>query len=85
MRELIAQHQPDKIHLRFPRAELRLSRINAIHQTKKLLFAQVYFGGWNNYSSFFRDNLARIAAITAYMVLFLTAIQVGLATEQLQK
>lgn len=84
VRELIAQHDPDKVHPRFLRAELRLSRINAIHRTRKLLFAQAYFGGWNNYSSFFRDNLAWIAAITAYMVLVLTAMQVGLATEQLQ-
>jgi hypothetical protein len=84
VRELIAQHHPDKIHPRFLRAELRLSRINAIHRTSKLLFAQAYFGGWNNYSSFFRDNLAWIAAITAYMVLILTAMQVGLSTEHLQ-
>lgn len=37
VRELIAQHHPDKIHPRFLRAELRLSRINAIHRTRKLL------------------------------------------------
>lgn len=57
VRELIAQHQPDKIHPRFYRAELRSSRINAIHRTRKLLFTQASFGGWNNCSSLFRDNL----------------------------
>lgn len=84
VRELLSQHDPSKIHPRFLRAELRLSRINALHRAKQLLFSEAYFGGWNNYSSFFRDNLAWIAAITAYMVLVLTAMQVGLATERLQ-
>ncbi|EGR52485.1 uncharacterized protein TRIREDRAFT_53858, partial [Trichoderma reesei QM6a] len=84
VREIIAQHGSSKVHPRFVRAELRLSRINVIHRTKQFLFSEAYFGGWNNYSSFFRDNLAWIAAITAYLVLILTAMQVGLATERLQ-
>ncbi|KAL7811135.1 hypothetical protein V8C26DRAFT_227565 [Trichoderma gracile] len=84
VREIIAQHDSSKVHPRFVRAELRLSRINIIHRTKQFLFSEAYFGGWNNYSSFFRDNLAWIAAITAYLVLILTAMQVGLATERLQ-
>lgn len=84
VREIVGQHDSAKIHPRFLRAELRLSRINGIHRTKQFLFSEAYFGGWNNYSSFFRDNLAWIAAITAYMVLILTAMQVGLATERLQ-
>ncbi|KAL6862001.1 hypothetical protein J3F83DRAFT_746392 [Trichoderma novae-zelandiae] len=83
-RDIIAQHDPANVHPRFTRAELRLSRINALHRTKQFLFSEAYFGGWNNYSSFFRDNFAWIAAITAYLVLILTAMQVGLATERLQ-
>ncbi|TFB01914.1 hypothetical protein CCMA1212_006283 [Trichoderma ghanense] len=84
VREILAQHDSTRVHPRFVRAELRLSRINAIHRTKQFVFSEAYFGGWNNYSSFFRDNLAWIAAITAYLVLILTAMQVGLATERLQ-
>ncbi|KAL7942020.1 hypothetical protein V8C42DRAFT_360447 [Trichoderma barbatum] len=67
--ETISRNDPDRIHPRFRRAELRLSRINAIHRTR---------------NSFFRGNLAWIAAIAAYLVLILTAMQVGLATERLQ-
>lgn len=51
---------------------------------RSCFFAQAYFGGWNNYASFFRDNLAWIAAVIAYVVLILTAMQVFLATQQLQ-
>ncbi|KAK0752900.1 hypothetical protein B0T18DRAFT_313080, partial [Schizothecium vesticola] len=38
----------------------------------------------NNYSSLFHDNLAWIATAAVFMALVLTAMQVGLATEQLQ-
>lgn len=61
VRELIAQPHPDKIHPHFYRAELRLSRINTTHRIRKLLFTQAYFGGRNNYGSFFCGKLAWIA------------------------
>ncbi|EHK21226.1 uncharacterized protein TRIVIDRAFT_152970, partial [Trichoderma virens Gv29-8] len=38
----------------------------------------------NNYSSFFRENLTWVAAVTAYVALILIAMQVGLIVERLQ-
>ncbi|KAL7793888.1 hypothetical protein V8C43DRAFT_280599 [Trichoderma afarasin] len=51
----------------------------ATNWTKQFLFSEAYFGGGNDYSSLFRDNLAWTAAVTACMVLILTAMQVCVA------
>ena len=39
---------------------------------------------WPNYSSFLRDQLGWLAMTTIYIALVLTAMQVGLATNQLK-
>ena len=39
---------------------------------------------WPNYSSFLRDQLGWLANTTIYIALVLTAMQVGLATDQLK-
>ena len=83
-RELLEKHDPDSVHPRFLRAELRLSRINAIHRLTRLPPLNPYLRGWNNYSSLFRDNLAWMGSSAVFIVLVLTAMQVGLATERLQ-
>jgi hypothetical protein len=84
VRELIESHDPDKVHPRFLRAELRLSRINTISRFTRLPPFNPYLRGWRNYSSLFHDNLAWIATATVFIALVLTAMQVGLATERLQ-
>lgn len=84
-RELLRMHKrdPDVVHPRFLRAELRLSRINIIHRFTRLPSFDPYLRGWRNYGSLFRDNLAWMATATI-IALVLTAMQVGLATERLQ-
>lgn len=84
VRELLEKHDPAKVHPRFLRAELRLSRVNTIHYLTRLTPFDPYLRGWHNYSSFFRDNLTWMAAATVFIALVLTAMQVGLATERLQ-
>lgn len=83
-RELLNRHEPEKVHPRFLRAELRLSRINTINRFTRFPPFESYLRGWNNYGSFYRDNLAWMAATTVFVALVLTAMQVGLATERLQ-
>ncbi|KAK4182092.1 hypothetical protein QBC35DRAFT_209089, partial [Podospora australis] len=85
-RELLQlyEREPDVVHPRFLRAELRLSRINTIHRLTSLPLFNPYLRGRHNYGSLFRDNLAWMAAATVFVALVLTAMQVGLATERLQ-
>ncbi|KAL7945778.1 hypothetical protein V8C42DRAFT_352777 [Trichoderma barbatum] len=83
-RSILRNHDPAQTHPRFIHGELRLSRINAINRVFNLSPFEAYFNSWNDYSSFFRDNLHWIAASTVWLVLILTAMQVGLAAEPLQ-
>lgn len=83
-REILQIHQPGKVHPRFLRGELRLSRLNTIHRFTRLPPFDPYLRGWNNYGGFFRDSFAWIATATVFVALVLTAMQVGLATERLQ-
>ncbi|MCJ1312482.1 hypothetical protein MMC25_006156 [Agyrium rufum] len=84
-RELVQDYDPEKIHPRFLRAELRLSRINTISYFTRLRSFDTHLCGWDNYSSLFRDNLAWMAAATVFVALVLTAMQVGLATDKLKE
>lgn len=84
VRELLESHDPDKVHPRFLRGELRLSRINTISLFTSLPPFDPYLRGWRNYGSLFRDNLTWMAAAAVFIALVLTAMQVGLATERLQ-
>ncbi|KAK4119814.1 hypothetical protein N657DRAFT_658791 [Parathielavia appendiculata] len=85
-RELLRVHErdPDMVHPRFLRAELRLSHINTIHRFTRFLPFHPYVRGWHNYSSLFHDKLAWMATAAVFVALVLTAMQVGLATELLQ-
>ncbi|KAF2627086.1 hypothetical protein BU25DRAFT_440297 [Macroventuria anomochaeta] len=83
-RELLRAHErePNMMHPRFLRAELRLSRINTIHRFTRLPHFDPYLRSRYNYGSLFGDNLAWMAIVTVFAVLMLTAMQVGLATER---
>ncbi|KAL7932115.1 hypothetical protein V8C35DRAFT_323342 [Trichoderma chlorosporum] len=83
-RSILQNHDPAQIHPRFKHGELRLSRINTINRVFNLSPFEAYFNSWNDYSSFFSDNLNWIAASTVWLVLVLSAMQVGLASETLQ-
>ncbi|KND87591.1 hypothetical protein TOPH_07775 [Tolypocladium ophioglossoides CBS 100239] len=55
---LLKNHDPNKVHPRFLRAELRLSRINILHRLTHISSFDPYLRGWHNYGSLFRDILA---------------------------
>ncbi|KAK0648835.1 hypothetical protein B0T16DRAFT_389001 [Cercophora newfieldiana] len=83
-REVLVSYDPGRVHQRFLRSELRLSRINHIHRLTRWPPFKPYFGGWRNYSTLFRENLAWMVAATVFIALILTAMQVGLATDRLK-
>ena len=68
-------------HQRFHYGELRLGRLNAIYLFTRFGY---YMNQWPNYSSFLRDQLGWLATTTIFIALVLTAMQVGLATNQLK-
>lgn len=78
------EHDLGVIHLRFLRAELRLSRLNTISRLTSLPHFNPYVRGHYTYGNLFRANLAWIATATVFVAVVLTAMQVGLATERLQ-
>lgn len=73
-------HLYQSIDRRFQYGELRLSRLNKIHLYGKPP-GKGYITRWNQYGSFFRDNLGFLASTIAYIAIVLTAMQVGLATK----
>jgi hypothetical protein len=84
VREVLENYDPLKVHPRFLRAELRLSRINTINRFTRLPPFNPYLRDWRSYGGLFRDNLTWMATATVFVALVLTAMQVGLATERLQ-
>ena len=71
------------VNKRFIYGELRLSRLNKIYRLTQGPFCRGYMSSWNRYVDFFQANLAILASATAYIVIILTAMQVGLATNAL--
>ncbi|KJZ71987.1 hypothetical protein HIM_08615 [Hirsutella minnesotensis 3608] len=80
-RELLDNHDPNSVHPRFLRAELRLSRINTIHRITHISSFDPYLRGWNNYGGLFHDLLVWMATATVVIALVLTAMQVALNTD----
>ncbi|KIW89815.1 uncharacterized protein Z519_09244 [Cladophialophora bantiana CBS 173.52] len=81
VKEILAPTVYKDIHRRFYYGELRLGRLNAIYVFYRFGY---YMNQWPNYASFLRDQLGWLAATTIYIALVLTAMQVGLATDQLK-
>lgn len=67
---------------RFVYGELRLTRLNLIYFFIGSV-TRVYLQRWNSYGSFFKENTQVVIAATAYIVVILSALQVGLATTRL--
>lgn len=82
---LATNHIYHNIHARFIYGELRLSRLNKIYSLTQSRFLRGYMSLWNRYGDFFQDNLALLAAGTIYIIVILTAMQVGLATNSLAR
>ncbi|KAK1757970.1 hypothetical protein QBC47DRAFT_410728 [Echria macrotheca] len=68
---------------RFIYGELRLNRLNLIQLLRRGPFSKHFLATWNSYGSFYRDNWAFIVGATAWILLILSAMQVGLGTERL--
>jgi len=69
------------VHRRFYYGELRLGRLNTIY---RLIKFESYLNQWPTYASFLQDQLGWLATATIYIAIVLTAMQVGLATDQLK-
>lgn len=84
VREFLEAYDPEKVHPRFLRAELRLSRLDLIHRLASGPRFEPYVREWNNYGSFFHDNVAWMTTAVVFIVVVLTAMSVGLATDRLK-
>ncbi|KAF1352875.1 hypothetical protein EJ07DRAFT_135539 [Lizonia empirigonia] len=73
----------EHVNQRYVYGELRLNRLNAIYRLTGRAVFRGYQSEYSQYSSFFRDNFTWLASVLAYMVIVLTAMQVGLATSAL--
>lgn len=82
--QLLKNHHRDKVHHRFHRAELRLSRLNWIRRFIARSLFQSYIRGWSNYGDFFHDNITWLSTCVVFIALVLSAMSVGLNTDQLE-
>lgn len=81
--ELITNRIYSNIDARFIYGELRLSRLNKVYRLSQGSFLRGYMTRWQQYKTFFEENLSLLASATVYIAIVLTAMQVGLATESL--
>ena len=72
------------VNRRYHYGELRLDRLNKIYVLTLRAPLRGYLYGYNTYNQFWSANTARVAALLAYILVVLTAMQVGLATQKLQ-
>jgi uncharacterized membrane protein len=85
VKEILEQDSTyDHVNQRYMYGELRLNRLNTIYRLTGRAVIRGYQPEYSQYSSFFRDNFTWLASVLAYMVLVLTAMQVGLATGSLE-
>jgi hypothetical protein len=81
-------HSLSGINPRYQYGELRLARLNDIYRLcsktrNKTNFIRGYLYGYYEYSTFFQRNTSWLVASVVYIALVLTAMQVGLATPNL--
>lgn len=84
VKRLVSLGKNRKVNQRYIYGELRLSRLNKIYRYTLRNPIHGYLYTYSSYNQFWHDNLARIASLFAYIAIVLTAMQVGLATDQLQ-
>ena len=78
------------VNARYRRGELRLTRVNWIYRLcsnvpKDTSIVRAYQFGYSTYTSFVESNLTSLTVATIYVVLVLTAMQVGLGTKRLKE
>ncbi|KAI9932615.1 hypothetical protein MW887_008862 [Aspergillus wentii] len=83
--QVLARKDFKNINRRYRFGELRLSRLNKIYAIRLGYILRGYRFPYQTYTELFQDYLAPIAAATVYIAVVLTAMQVGLATENLSR
>ncbi|KAK3364682.1 hypothetical protein B0T25DRAFT_70977 [Lasiosphaeria hispida] len=87
VREILAGESANRLYThvapRFIYGELRLNRLNLICLALQGPLSSGFVATWHSFGSFYRDNSAWIITITAYVILILSAVQVGLTTSRL--
>lgn len=78
------------VNPRYTYGELRLDRLNQIYRYSPAIlfsldhtFIRGYFYRYHNYSTFFEKNFSWLIVVFAYVSIVLSAMQVGLASTQL--
>ncbi|KAI1135697.1 heterokaryon incompatibility protein-domain-containing protein [Hypoxylon sp. FL0543] len=85
-REILQNHCYASVNPRYWYGELRLSRLNKVYRFRKGFLLRGYsrVGFYAVYADLIRDNFAALATVLGYVVIVLTAMQVGLGVERLQ-
>ncbi|OAQ66812.1 hypothetical protein VFPPC_08324 [Pochonia chlamydosporia 170] len=82
---LTAVQGPEDIDPRFHYGELSLDRLSKLYRLIQPRIGGDYLVQWRHHSSFFLYRFQWLATVVVYMVLVLTAMQVGLATTYLSE
>jgi hypothetical protein len=85
--EFLENHNYDRVSPRYWYGELRLSRLNAIYRVRKGYLLRGYSRIVSHafYGSFVEDNFGILGGVLAYVVIVLSAMQVGLGVDELQQ
>ncbi|KAF4490393.1 glycosyltransferase family 28 domain containing protein [Fusarium agapanthi] len=83
--EILDNHRYDRVNPRYWYGELRLSRLNKVYALRKgyLLRGYSRVASHTVYGDLIRDNFSVLAGILGYVVIALTAMQVGLGVDRL--
>ncbi|KAI1092522.1 hypothetical protein F5B19DRAFT_492373 [Rostrohypoxylon terebratum] len=85
-KEILKNHQYDSINPRYWYGELRLSRLNKVYRVRQGFVLRGYskVASHADYADLIRDNFAALATILGYVVIVLTAMQVGFGVNRLK-
>ncbi|KAI0883238.1 uncharacterized protein GGS22DRAFT_190551 [Annulohypoxylon maeteangense] len=85
-REILTSHHYEFINPRYWYGELRLSRLNKVYRIRQGFVLRGYSKVASHavYGDLISDNFGALATILGYVVIVLTAMQVGLGVERLQ-
>lgn len=85
--EIITNCPYDQVNRRFWYGELRLGRLNKIYRLRRIDVLRGYsrVGTPSNYGELLSENFGALAVALGYVVIVLTAMQVGLATNHLEQ
>ncbi|KAF5025074.1 hypothetical protein F66182_2843 [Fusarium sp. NRRL 66182] len=83
--QVLENHRYDRVNPRYWYGELRLSRLNKVYTFRKGFLLRGYsrVASHTVYGDLIRDNFSVLAGILGYVVIALTAMQVGLGVDRL--